>query len=689
MYLHNAFTLQGATDTTPPDTSITSAPADGSPAGAASFSFTSTEPGSTFQCKLDAATYAGCTSPTTYPSVTAGSHTFSARAIDPAGNVDQSPASHTWTVAPAGTSGTATLGAVADTWIDEASQSATHGTDINLNADGGTGIQRQALLRFDASGIAGTVTAAHLRVYVTNGTGNGPAVVPTATSWSETAVNWATRPAATGGAVADATTMALGAYFDYDVTTAVVAGQPVSLSLVPQSTDGLVVDSREGAHPPELIVDWSGSGGGDLIPPQTTIDSGPSGTTTATTASFTFSANEPSTFACSLDGGAFAACTSPTGYSGLAGGSHTFQVRATDTAGNVDATPASQTWTIDTAVPDTTITAGPTGLTNQTDASFSFSATEPSTFECQVDAGAWVECTSPRQLTGLTDGNHTFAVRATDVDLNTDPSPASRTWTVDATPPTITGRSPADGASGVLTTSQVTATFSEAVDAASVTGSAFTLTPAGGSPVAATVTRPTTTTARLVPSAALAYATTYTASITAIRDLAGNAVSGSWSFTTAAAPTSATFTPTADTYVDEKHPTQNKGTATSIYTLGTAGSRQQGLLRFSVSGVPAPVTRATLRLWVTNGSADGPDVFGLTGAWTETGVKWSTRPTFGSTAIATTGSMPLGRWVEYDVTSVVSANGTVEFGLAQTSGDSSRFDSREGVNKPQLVIDWS
>lgn len=689
MYLHNAFTLQGATDTTPPDTSITAAPADGSPAGAASFSFTSTEPGSTFQCKLDAAAYAGCASPTTYPAVSAGSHTFNVRATDPAGNVDQSPASHTWTVAPAGTSGTTTLGAVADTWIDEASPNATHGTDISLNADGGTGIQRQALLRFDASAIAGTVTSAHLRLYVTNGTGNGPAVVPTATTWSESAVSWATKPAATGGAVADATTMALGAYFDYDVTAAVVAGQPVSLSLVPQSTDGLVVDSREGAHPPELIVDWSGGGGGDLTPPQTTIDSGPSGTTTATTASFTFSANEPSTFACSLDGAAFGACTSPKSYTGLAGGSHTFAVRATDTAGNVDSTPASQSWTIDTAVPDTTITAGPSGLTNQTTASFSFSATEPATFECQVDAGSWTECTSPRSLTALSDGSHTFAVRATDVDLNTDPSPASRTWTVDATAPTITGRSPADGATGVATTSRLTATFSEAVDAASVTSATFTLTPAGGSAVAATVTRPTTTTAQLAPSAALAYATTYTAAVSGIRDLAGNPVSGSWSFTTAGPPTSATFTPTADTYVDEKHPTQNKGTATSLYTLGTVGSRQQGLLRFSVSGLPAPVTQATLRLWVTNGSADGPDVYGLTGSWTETGVKWPTRPTFGSTAVATTGSMPLGRWVEYDVTSQVNGNGTVEFGLSQTSGDASRFDSREGVNKPQLVVDWS
>ncbi|HXF61439.1 MAG TPA: hypothetical protein VNK95_07470 [Caldilineaceae bacterium] len=85
----------------------------------------------------------------------------------------------------------------------------------------------------------------------------------------------------------------------------------------------------------------------DTSAPETTIDSGPELSTTSTDAAFTFSANEPgSTFECSLDGAAFAPCTSPVTLADLGLGAHTFQVRATDPAGNGDDTPASYTWTI-------------------------------------------------------------------------------------------------------------------------------------------------------------------------------------------------------------------------------------------------------------------------------------------------------------------------------------------------------
>ena len=91
-------------------------------------------------------------------------------------------------------------------------------------------------------------------------------------------------------------------------------------------------------------------GSSDTTPPETQIDSGPSGTTTSSSARFTFSSNEPgASFECALDGGAFAPCSSPKDYTGLALGPHSFQVRAIDAARNIDPTPASRSWRIEAA----------------------------------------------------------------------------------------------------------------------------------------------------------------------------------------------------------------------------------------------------------------------------------------------------------------------------------------------------
>jgi IPT/TIG domain len=90
---------------------------------------------------------------------------------------------------------------------------------------------------------------------------------------------------------------------------------------------------------------------GDTAPPATTITSGPSGTTSSTSATFEFTADEPATFECRLDGAGFGACTSPKTYTDLVDGSHTFRVRATDAAGNADPVPAERTWTVATSPP--------------------------------------------------------------------------------------------------------------------------------------------------------------------------------------------------------------------------------------------------------------------------------------------------------------------------------------------------
>jgi myo-inositol-hexaphosphate 3-phosphohydrolase len=93
----------------------------------------------------------------------------------------------------------------------------------------------------------------------------------------------------------------------------------------------------------------------------------------------------------------------------------------------------------DVTPPDTSIGSGPSGSVQTTTASFTFAATEQgATFECALDGGAFAGCSSPREYTGLGQGSHTFRVRAIDAARNADPSPASRTWSVDLTAPPVT-----------------------------------------------------------------------------------------------------------------------------------------------------------------------------------------------------------------------------------------------------------
>jgi hypothetical protein len=182
-----------AADTTPPQTTISGGPASKTTSTSATFYFTASEQGSRFECRRDEGLWAACASPRTYSGLARGFHQLAVRAIDAAGNADETPARRTWSV------------------------------------------------------------------------------VKTSST--------------------------------------------------------------------------------DTTPPQTTISGGPASKTTSTSASFTFTSSETgSSFECKLDSGPWAVCTSPRSYSGLATGGHQFSVRAIDAAKNVDATPGTQSWTVEKVV---------------------------------------------------------------------------------------------------------------------------------------------------------------------------------------------------------------------------------------------------------------------------------------------------------------------------------------------------
>jgi hypothetical protein len=458
-------------DATPPNTNITAAPSSPTNATTADFSFTSTEGSSTFQCQIDGGSFSTCTSPKQYTGLSLGSHTFNVKATDAYGNVDASPATHTWTI------------------------SSLVGPTVSITAPtNGTSVRGTVVLAANAADSDGTVSSVQFKVDGTN-QGAADTSAPYTVNWDTTAVSEASH-----------TITAVATDNDSNATTS--------------SSVTVTVDNTA---------------------PNTTITSTPINTTQSGSASFTFSSNEsPVTFACQIDGGGFSTCTSPKNYTGLAFGSHTFQVRATDPAGNVDSTPASETWSItdttapsvpgtpsastpatdntptwtwtastdnigidhyqvqwcatsdfsgcgsnvanassatythsvalaendwffrvraldgagnasafsaagtvyiDTTPPQTTILSSAIGTTQSRTATFTFITSEaPATYQCQLDGGSYTTCNTPQTYNNLTVGSHTFNVRAIDQYGNTDASPATETWTVfDSTAPTVPG----------------------------------------------------------------------------------------------------------------------------------------------------------------------------------------------------------------------------------------------------------
>ena len=145
------------------------------------------------------------------------------------------------------------------------------------------------------------------------------------------------------------------------------------------------------------------------------------------------------------------------------------------------------------------------------------------------------------------------------------------------------------------------------------------------------------------------------------------------------------FAPEADSWVDEAAPGTNNGTSARLRT-DTSPDRREAFLRFAVNGLTGSVTSAKLRLYASDGSSNGPAVYAASNDWSETGVTWTNRPATIGGAVDDLGAITKDTWVEWDVTPLVTGNGTYTFAIIPTSSDGADFHSREGANKPQLVV---
>jgi hypothetical protein len=433
-------------DRTAPNTVIVSGPPVRTNATSATFDFgvEVAEEGVTYECSLDGAAFTSCSDPETFTGLDERTHTLQVRARDVAGNVDDSPASYTWTVDRT----------VPDTVIVSGPPSLSNSPDATFDFSseaGATFVCRlDAALTFtpcaDPETFTGLGNGEHrLEVSAVDAAGNMDPT-PAVYTWTVDV----TAPDTTIVSGPPSRTNATSATFDFSSEAGAtfecsLDGAAFTACADPETFTGLTAekaytlqvrarDAAGNVDPTPASYTWTV----DRTAPDTVIVSGPPNPSNSPDATFDFSSEEGATFECSLDGAAFTSCSDPESFRGLGDGEHTLQVRARDVAGNVDDSPASYTWTVDAALPDTVIVSGPPVLTNATSATFDFSSPEEgATFECSLDGAAFTSCADPETFTGLDERTHTLQVRARDVAGNVDPSPASYTWTVDLTPPAV------------------------------------------------------------------------------------------------------------------------------------------------------------------------------------------------------------------------------------------------------------
>jgi len=224
-------------------------------------------------------------------------------------------------------------------------------------------------------------------------------------------------------------------------------------------------DAKDFVVVPAFTVDTT-------APPSPSIDSAPADPSDSGSAGFAFSDSEAGvSFLCQLDGAGFAPCTGPKSYGGLADGTHSFQLKARDAAGNESAV-VGRGWTVDTSPPPSpSIDSAPADPSDSGSAGFAFSDSEAGvSFLCQLDGAGFAPCTGPKAYGGLADGSHSFQLKARDAAGN-ESAVVSSGWTVDTTAPLVSLTLPADGD----TVASSTPTFSGSASTAAGDASAVTV----------------------------------------------------------------------------------------------------------------------------------------------------------------------------------------------------------------------
>jgi hypothetical protein len=150
-----------------------------------------------------------------------------------------------------------TFVAEADAMAKEASPASSYPNSKVLYVRGTPVVE--SYFRFTVTGISGPVSSAKLRVYVSVGTDNGPAVFTTGNTWTENGLTWNNRPARTSNAMDDKGAVAANTWVEFNVTPIVTGNATYSFMLATGSRVRLSLSSSEGSRAPELVVTGDGT----------------------------------------------------------------------------------------------------------------------------------------------------------------------------------------------------------------------------------------------------------------------------------------------------------------------------------------------------------------------------------------------------------------------------------------------
>ncbi len=446
-----------------PETTITSDPGAATKDTTPRFKFTSDTPGSTFECRVDGGAWTSCSSPYDLPTQSNGPHTFEVRATNASLETDSTPASFAFFVDNVKPT-TQLTNQPASSLLDYSNPTFEFTGNDAAPSSGAVTFE----CKLDSSSYADCTSpfsptladGVHsFRVRAVDPAGNTDSSPATFLNFTIDTV----APTLSVTTVPDLITNDPTPGFDFTASDA-----PPSSGLQTKCrVDGgswsncsspFAPSLADGVHTVEIkAVDGVGNEDGgnfaytfrvDTVAPDTTITNLPGSHLLDHSPSFDFTANDPAPssgifgYECRIDGGSWDPCASPWN-TPFADGVHSFEVRATDFAGNVDASPAQfLNFTVDTAAPNTSITSHPPQYSNDTNPNFEFTGSDPApssglSFKCRLDGGSWYACTSPESISAP-EGNHTFDVKAVDGVGNEDPTPATYSWMVDTTDPDIT-----------------------------------------------------------------------------------------------------------------------------------------------------------------------------------------------------------------------------------------------------------